>query len=141
MKKYGYKTFALGGILAGSLIAAPAAFAHGGRYSSSDDTSESYAWSGDTSSRDMQSSDRNSFAPTNEESPQFSNDSNPAPIPDQTAMNEQLQRDQDRLAEDMRNGASDEQLAEDRSAIDQDRQALDTVAFNGDGTVTVIPGS
>src|SRR5262249_12346724 len=86
-------------------------------------------------------SDRNSFAPTNEESPQFSNDSNPAPIPDQTAMNEQLQRDQDRLAEDMRNGASDEQLAEDRSAIDQDRQALDTVAFNGDGTVTVIPGS
>lgn len=155
MKKYAYKTFALGGILAGSLIAAPSAFAHGGARYSSDDMSQSYTWSGDAyggtyssngdtySSSDVPSSDENSFATSNEENPQFSNDSNPAPIPqsDQTALNERLQRDQDTLAQDMRNGASDDQIAEDQRAIDQDQQELDLVAFNGDGTVAVMPGS
>ncbi len=139
MTKYGYKSW-LGGILAGSLIAAPAAFAHGGaKYSS--DMSQSYAWNDETASPSFNS--ENSFN-SNDENPQFSNDSNPAPIrqSDQSAMNERLRRDQDRLDEDMRNGASDEQIAEDRRAIELDQQgSQDSVAFNGDGTVVVIPGS
>src|SRR5581483_4919206 len=109
MKKYGYKTFAVGGILAGSLIAAPAAFAHGGRYSSS----------GDTSQGTFSSDNGRSFS---DENPQFSNDSNPAPIPepDQTAMNDQLQQDQEKLDQDLRSGASNEQIAEDQRAIELD---------------------
>ncbi|HEY1269915.1 MAG TPA: hypothetical protein VGH16_21840 [Candidatus Binatia bacterium] len=128
--------------MAGSLIAAPAAFAHGGRYSSSGDTSQSYAWSGDTYSSPNTFSSDNGGSFSNE-NPQFSNDSNPAPIPEsgQSAMNERLQRDQDKLAEDMRNGASGDQIAEDQRAIEQDRQDLGLVAFNGDGTVIVTPGS
>ncbi len=139
MKIHGYKTFALGGILAGSLIAAPEAFAQGGRYSSSGDTSRSYAWS-DTSPETFSSDNGNSFT---EENPQFSNDSNPAPSerPDRTAMNQQLQQDQDKLQQDLRSGASEEQIAEDLRAIELDRQAMqDTVAFNNDGTVVVRPG-
>ena len=138
MSKYGYKSW-LGGILVGSLIAAPAAFAHGGaKYSS--DTSQSYAWNDETASPSFNT--ENSFS-SNDENPQFSNDSNPAPIPqsDQSAMNEQLRRDQDRLDEDMRNGASDQQIAEDQRAIELDQQgSQDSVAFNGDGTVAVRPG-
>src|SRR3954453_6364412 len=141
MIKYGYKAFALGGIVAGSLIASPAVFAHGGRYSSNEDTTQSYAWSGDTySSNDTQRSDENSFS---DESPQMSNDSDPAPTrePDRTAMNQQLQQDQEKLDQDLRSGASDDQIAQDQRAIELDQQGMhESVAFNGDGTVVVIPG-
>ena len=147
MKKYGYKTFALGGILAGSLIAAPSVFAHGGKYLNSGDTSSSssYSWNDETASpSDTYSSDNSGSFSSNEENPQFSNDSNPAPIPesDRTAMNDQLQQDQDKLNQDMSNGASNDQIAEDQRAIELDQQQMqDSVAFNGDGTVTVTPGS
>jgi hypothetical protein len=137
MKVYGYKTFALGGILAGSLMATPAAFAHGGaRYSSSDDTPQSYGWSGDTYS----STNDNSF---NTENPQFSNDSNPAPTAssNQMAM-DQLERDRQKLEQDMRSGASDQQIAEDQRAIELDQQRIqEGVAFTGEGGVVVTPGS
>jgi len=128
MRKYGFKTFALGGIVAGSLIAAPSAFAHGGKYSNSGETSSSssYSWNGETG----RSSSETNVYPNSERSQS-----------DQIAMDEQLRRDRDKLAEDMRNGASDEQIAEDQRAIEQDRQELDLIAFNGDGTVVVIPGS
>jgi hypothetical protein len=56
-------------------------------------------------------------------------------------MHERLNQDRDQLAQDMRNGASDDQIAEDERAIEQDQQALEMVAFNGDGSVVVIPGS
>jgi|GEM_PF-2426217 hypothetical protein len=140
MKKYGYKTFAVGGILAGSLIAAPAAFAHGGRYSSSGDTSQSYAWSGDTSQGTFSSDNGRSFS---DENPQFSNDSNPAPIPepDQTAMNDQLQQDQEKLDQDLRSGASNEQIAEDQRAIELDQQGMQDSMASGETSVIVTPGS
>ncbi|HEY1372994.1 MAG TPA: hypothetical protein VGH50_11035 [Candidatus Binatia bacterium] len=142
MKKYGYKTFAVGGNLAGSLIAAPAAFAHGGRYSSSGDTSQSYAWTGGTnSSPDTFSSDNGgSFS---NESPQFSNDSNPAPTgqSDQNAMNDQLQQDQDKLQQDLRSGASNDQIAEDQRAIELDQQGMQDSVASGERDVVVTPGS
>ena len=148
MKKYGYKSFALGGILAGSLIAAPSVFAHGGRYSNNGETSsQAYSWNDETASPTggAYSSDNGNSFSTNEENPQSSNDSNPYPNSnesDRTAMNDQLQQDQDKLAEDMRSGASDDQIAEDQRAIELDQQQMqESVAFNGDGTVTVTPGS
>jgi hypothetical protein len=135
--KYTYKTFALGGILAGSLIAAPAAFAHGDRYSSN--TSQSYAWIDDTyssSSDRFSSSDENSFQ-SNYETSQMSNDSEP----DQNVLS-RLERDRDKLARDLSSGASDDQIAQDQRAIEIDEQGMhETVAFTGDGTVVVIPGS
>jgi hypothetical protein len=142
MRVYGYKTVALGGILAGSLIAAPAAFAHGGaRYSTRDDTSQSYAWSGDTySSSNTFSTYDNSF---DEENPQFSNDSNPAPTSgsNQMAM-DRLQRDREKLEQDRRSGASDQQIAGDERAIEMDQQRIqEGVAFTGEGGVVVTPGS
>jgi len=137
MSKYGYKSW-LGGILAGSLIAAPAAFAHGGRYSSSEDMSQSYAWNGDTTP-----SDQNSFAPTNEESPQFSNDPNPAPTPQsypeefQTAIN-RLRQDRDKLQQDLNSGASDDQIAQDQRALMMDQQsAQDKLSSD----YVTVPGS
>jgi hypothetical protein len=141
MKKYDYKTFALGGILAGSLIAAPAALAHGGGYSSSGDTSQSYARSGDTnSSPDTFSSDNGGSFP--KENPQFSNDSNPAPTgqSDQTAMNERLQQDQEKLQQDLRSGASDDQIAEDQRAIEQDQQGMQDSTASRDTGVPMTPG-
>jgi hypothetical protein len=147
MKKYGYKTVALGGILAGSLIAAPSVSAHGGKYLNSGETSsQSYSWNDETASptSDTFSSDNSNSFSSNDENPQFSNDSNPYPNSnesDRTAMHERLNQDRDQLAQDMRNGASDDQIAEDERAIEQDQQALEMVAFNGDGSVVVIPGS
>ena len=139
MKLFEYKRIALGSVLAGALVATPA-LAHGPRYSS-DDTSQSYSysWNDDTFS----SGQGNSFTST-EESPQSSNDSNPAPTPESNlnAMNDRLQRDRDRLAADLRSGASDGQIAEDQRMIEMDQQGMhETIAFNGDGTVVVIPGS
>jgi outer membrane murein-binding lipoprotein Lpp len=133
MKLCEYKRIALGSVLAGALVATPA-LAHGPGYSS-DDTSRSYSYS---------SNDEGNSFTSNEEHPQMSNDSNPAPTPesDLNAMNDQLQRDRDQLAEDLRTGASDDQIAQDQRAIEMDRQGTqETVAFNGDGTVVVIPGS
>ena len=149
MKKYDCKTFALGGILAGSLIAAPQAFAHGGKYLNSGETSSSssYSWNDETASptRDTFSSDNGSSFSSNDENPQFSNDSNPYPNSNEsnrTAMSEQLERDQGKLNEDMRNGASDDEIVQDQRSIELDQQQMqDRVAFNGDGTVVVIPGS
>lgn len=132
--KYAYKTFALGGILAGSLIAAPA-YAHGDKYSSGGDTSRSssYSWNGDTFS----SSDEGSSFSLNDESPQSANDSDP-----ESVGMDQLHRDRENLARDLSSGASDDQIARDQRAIEMDQRGTqDSVAFNGDGTVVFIPGS
>ncbi|HTM09971.1 MAG TPA: hypothetical protein VL754_16425 [Verrucomicrobiae bacterium] len=130
--KYAYRTFALGGILAGSLIAAPA-YAHGDKYSRGDDTSQSYSWNDDTFS----SSDEGTSFSMNDESPQSTNDSDPG-----TIANDQLRQDQENLARDMSSGAADDQIARDQRAIEMDQQgAQDSVAFSGEGGVTMGPSS